>query len=228
MCPLNLLEQMCPLFATDLALDRPPSSPAKYATEQQQKHRATKLRVRLRQRTARAGATGEDEHAVGRLRPRGGRKRDREWGSWLRVLQTHNADVVPHRRSARLCCTCALHARSAAWGAWPPRDRRADCRGATRETDITPRVLGSAHRPRRRTAGPAALLRAALVTDLLLARLRSHHSLCWPCRLQVRFSPYKPTLLACSAAQYYGIVGNGRLYVLDCDPMSQVITPVAM
>jgi hypothetical protein len=46
--------------------------------------------------------------------------------------------------------------------------------------------------------------------------------------VQVRFSPYKPTLLACSAAQYYGIVGNGRLYVLDCDPTSSVITPVAM
>ena len=51
---------------------------------------------------------------------------------------------------------------------------------------------------------------------------------CSPLGVQVRFSPYKPTLLACSAAQYYGIVGNGRLYVLDCDPMSSVITPVAM
>ena len=38
----------------------------------------------------------------------------------------------------------------------------------------------------------------------------------------------RESALACSAAQYYGIVGNGRLYVLDCDPMSQVITPVAM
>jgi hypothetical protein len=45
---------------------------------------------------------------------------------------------------------------------------------------------------------------------------------------QVRFSPYKPTLIACSAAQYYGIVGNGRLYVLDVDPSSSVVTPVAM
>ena len=44
---------------------------------------------------------------------------------------------------------------------------------------------------------------------------------------QVRWSPYKPTYLAVAAAQYYGIVGNGRLYVLECDPMSQMITPVS-
>jgi hypothetical protein len=47
-------------------------------------------------------------------------------------------------------------------------------------------------------------------------------------RTQVRWSPYRPTLLAVSTAQYYGIVGNGRLYVLDCDPNSTMCTPVAM
>ena len=44
----------------------------------------------------------------------------------------------------------------------------------------------------------------------------------------MRWSPYRPTLLAVSAAQYYGIVGNGRLFILDCDPMSSQIMPVAM
>lgn len=44
----------------------------------------------------------------------------------------------------------------------------------------------------------------------------------------VRWSPYRPTLLAVSTAQYYGIVGNGRLYILDCDQGSQMIQPVAM
>lgn len=36
--------------------------------------------------------------------------------------------------------------------------------------------------------------------------------------LQVEWSPFEPNRIACAAAQHFGIVGNGRLYIVDCLP----------
>lgn len=40
------------------------------------------------------------------------------------------------------------------------------------------------------------------------------------------FSPFHPNLLAVSTAQYYGIVGNGRLHVFDISAPGGVVQPV--
>lgn len=42
----------------------------------------------------------------------------------------------------------------------------------------------------------------------------------------VEFSPFQDGLLAVGASQYFGIVGNGRQYVLQHDPMSGQIRPL--
>lgn len=34
----------------------------------------------------------------------------------------------------------------------------------------------------------------------------------------MEWSPFEPTRLACAASQHFGIVGNGRLYVLEVTP----------
>ena len=39
----------------------------------------------------------------------------------------------------------------------------------------------------------------------------------------MEFSPFLETRLACATAQNFGIVGNGRQYVLDVDPEEQLI-----
>jgi WD40 repeat protein len=42
-----------------------------------------------------------------------------------------------------------------------------------------------------------------------------------PC--QVEWSPFEPNRLACAAAQHFGIVGNGRLYIVDILPNFELV-----
>lgn len=42
----------------------------------------------------------------------------------------------------------------------------------------------------------------------------------------VEFSPFEETRLACATSQHFGIVGNGRQYVLDVDPDEKAIEKV--
>ena len=142
-----------------------------------------------------------------------------------RALGRH-ADLVPHGRAPRLRGAPSSAARNSSTEPKIPggpgrfmhaRERLFLPPGALARRACPPHLPRThAQRPLRRpSCTPAVLPVRSWLT-------------CSPLGVQVRFSPYKPTLLACSAAQYYGIVGNGRLYVLDCDPMSSVITPVAM